>query len=108
MSFFSRLAGEIEQLSPYVIILVVYLLVVAVVRQRRAKPHPKPVPIAILEDTFHAAAALGSIGIVHWVMANTVGDDAILVGVTVKTIFDFGHLAVILDWLIRCLIRMLD
>lgn len=102
-----QLLRDIESTSPWALLLFVYVAIAAVRRYRKSPPSTGRGCWPIVEETWLAVSIILSIWAVQCVLHFTVGDDRSIGGISVHKVLDFGHLAVVLNWMMSCLLRLL-
>jgi hypothetical protein len=102
-----RFLHDIGSTSPFALLLCVFVAIAALRRHRKAPPAAGHGWKSILAEARDAVFIILSIWVVQLAVHFTVGDARAIGGIRLHEVLDFGHLAVVLNWTMNCLLRLL-
>jgi len=116
MTQLHRAFEDIQTIGPWTLLLMIYVAYAAIhthIKNRRsaaAKAEPpsfRTMSLDILKDTCLALLFIVCLWAVQFALNTFLGTGYVLMGFPVSSVIEVGHLANILTWVLRCLLRLL-
>ena len=97
----------LDQLSPWALALFAYVLIATVWSYLKHPETELPWWKGIPLDTLEALLIVGCMGLLTYAFHTVLGGNYKIGGLQIHVLLDYGHLAVLFRWMLKCLLRML-